>query len=346
MNATLLGLSAEEIDQRFDAIAAFADIGQHLDQPVKTYSSGMFLRLGFAVIAHVDADILVVDEAMAVGDAAFTQKCMRFIRGFQERGTLLFVSHDTAAVQNLCDSAIWLNKGKIARSGGAKEVSHAYLRHTLQGLYGDELELSEKAAQQNEAGEAELTETSDIAPTDAAVLDYGTRMTATSNLENATSFGTGKATIDALTLNSINDPDARVFEGGERVRVTVRATVEERMERPILGFVVRDRLGQDLFGENTLQRQETTPCPVDAGEQIVGEFVFHLPMLPNGQYAVMASVADGEQYDNVQHHYLHDALILTVSSAAVRFGLVGVSIESISLFTSAQSRTQESQDHQ
>ena len=104
LNASILGLSQQEIHERFNQIERFADIGDFIDQPVKTYSSGMVVRLAFSVIAHVDADILVVDEALAVGDAIFTQKCMRFIRQFQKRGTLLFVSHDTSAIQN-CDLA-------------------------------------------------------------------------------------------------------------------------------------------------------------------------------------------------------------------------------------------------
>jgi lipopolysaccharide transport system ATP-binding protein len=137
-----------------------------------------------------------------------------------------------------------------------------------------------------------------------------------------------------------------VFEGGEQVRVSVSALAKERMERPILGFIVRDRLGQDLFGENTLQRDSAAPCPVDAGEEIIGEFVFDLPMLPNGEYAMMASIADGEQYDNVQHHYVHDGLILTVSSAQVRFGLVGVPIQSISLYAKKPQEATDSEESQ
>ena len=97
MNAALWGLGKSEIDDRFADIVSFADIGSFIEQPVKTYSSGMFVRLAFAVIAQVDADILGIDEALAVGDAVFTQKCMRFIRGFQKQGTLLFVSHDISA---------------------------------------------------------------------------------------------------------------------------------------------------------------------------------------------------------------------------------------------------------
>ena len=115
LNAAVLGLTKAEIDERIDKILAFADIGPFIDQPVKIYSSGMYVKLAFAVIAHVDADILIVDEALAVGDAVFVQKCMRFIREFQTRGTLLFVSHDVASVQNLCKTGLWLANNKVPR---------------------------------------------------------------------------------------------------------------------------------------------------------------------------------------------------------------------------------------
>ena len=134
MNASILGLTHEEIDARFDAIAAFADIGDFIEQPVKTYSSGMYVRLAFAVIAHVDADILVIDEALSVGDAFFTQKCMRFLRRFMENGTVLFVSHDTGAVINLCQSGIWLEKGSVKHKGEPHIIEEHYKRHTQVGV--------------------------------------------------------------------------------------------------------------------------------------------------------------------------------------------------------------------
>jgi ABC-type polysaccharide/polyol phosphate transport system ATPase subunit len=127
MNAALLGLRSDQIESRFDDIVAFADIGDHIEQPVKTYSSGMLVRLAFAVIAHVDADVLVIDEALAVGDAFFTQKCMRFLRSFMQTGTVLFVSHDTASIKNLCDRAIWLDQGRVVASGTPKDVCEQYL---------------------------------------------------------------------------------------------------------------------------------------------------------------------------------------------------------------------------
>src|SRR5690625_3572476 len=126
LSASILGLSHDEINQRFDAIAAFADIGDYIEQPVKTYSSGMYVRLAFAVIVHVDADVLIIDEALAVGDALFTQKCMRFLRHFREYGTLLFVSHDTASVTSLCERAIWLEKGRLRAVGPANSICKEY----------------------------------------------------------------------------------------------------------------------------------------------------------------------------------------------------------------------------
>jgi lipopolysaccharide transport system ATP-binding protein len=119
LNASILGLTRRQIDARLDDILAFADIGDFARQPVKQYSSGMFLRLAFAVVAHVDADILVIDEALAVGDVLFVQKCLRFLHQFRERGTLLFVSHDIGMVRKLCDRAIWFEQGGVRMMGDA-----------------------------------------------------------------------------------------------------------------------------------------------------------------------------------------------------------------------------------
>ena len=135
--ASLYGLTTKEVDERFEAITEFADIGDFIEQPVKTYSSGMFVRLAFAVIAHVDADILVVDEALSVGDAYFVQKCMRFLRRFMEHGTLLFCSHDTGAIVNLCTKAILLNKGLVKAIGSPKEVTEQYLAALYEDAQGE-----------------------------------------------------------------------------------------------------------------------------------------------------------------------------------------------------------------
>jgi lipopolysaccharide transport system ATP-binding protein len=326
LNAALLGLTEEEISQRYDSIAAFADIGEFINQPVKTYSSGMYVRLAFAVIAHVDADILVVDEALSVGDAVFSQKCMRFIRGFQERGTLLFVSHDMGAVQNLCKSSLWIGEGQIRQAGGSKQVAEAYLRYTLQQTYGDSVELSATAQPANAAFDA-----TEDAQADESLIDYGARFEARDNVALATGWKTGLAEITHVSIEREDGAAVSVLEGGEKVVVTVHAIARSNIASPILGFVLRDRLGQDLFGENTLAFTSLVPRAAKAGQSFKGQFVFRLPMLPNGQYALMASVAEGHQYDNTQHHYMHDALIVNVASSKVRFGLVGVSFERVAL---------------
>jgi len=327
MNASVLGLSNEEIDVRFDDIATFADIGQFIDQPVKTYSSGMYVRLAFSVIAHVDADMLVVDEALSVGDAVFNQKCMRFIRTFQEHGTLLFVSHDMGSVQNLCKSSVWLGQGQVMQQGASRQVAAAYLQYTLQEVYGQDVKLNSAAPAGPSSDGLIADEFSDEPP----VIEYGSQIQVQDNLQDASGWSAGGAEILSVTLENMVSGDAGVFVGGEKVCMVIHAKAYKDLHSPILGFVFKDRLGQDLFGENTLPFTATAVTQVNAGQEFVGEFVFRLPSLPNGQYAVMASVADGDLYNNVQHHLLHDALIVNVSSSKIRWGLVGIPFEQVAL---------------
>lgn len=329
MNASVLGLSTSEIDARFGDIVSFADIGDFIEQPVKTYSSGMMLRLAFAVIAHVDADILVIDEALAVGDAIFTQKCMGFIRRFQEKGSLIFVSHDAGSVQSLCQTGLWLKTGSVEQIGLAKKVAEAYLQFTLQAIYGDDARLIsiESEAVINKADNTELLR--EIAG--ESPVDYVSLATVQDNIATAKGWKTGAAEIISVALVSVSDGLEHVLKGGELVRLTVRAKSIESLQNPIIGFLVRDKLGQDLFGENTLPFSRKFPVKVQQGMEFEGIFEFKLPLLPNGQYAVMTSLADGDLNDNRQHHWMHDTLILNVSSSNIRWGLVGIQFEDVKL---------------
>lgn len=346
LNAAILGLTKAEIDARFDQIAAFADIGDFIEQPVKTYSSGMYVRLAFAVIAHVDADILVVDEALAVGDAIFTQKCMRFIRAFQERGTLLFVSHDTGSVQNLCKRALWLDKGTVRLQGPSQTVSEAYLQYTLQSIYGDELEL--QANEAADTGQAVQAPPSLVAQTPVAepalasaaglhqqaLPSYSAEASVSSNLFTARGFFSGQAEITDIQLTNLS-PGAKpgIYRGWDRLRLTVTAQTQIELSRPIIGFLLRDRLGQDLLGENTLFATQLKPVIASAGAALTATFEFILPMLKDGEYAVMCSIADGDLHNHVQHHWLHDALILVIRNSQIQYGLVGVPFTKIELET-------------
>jgi lipopolysaccharide transport system ATP-binding protein len=317
LNATFHGLTKEQLDQKLQQILDFADIGEFIHQPLKTYSSGMVLRLAFATIAHVDADILVIDEALAVGDAIFSQKCMRFIRDFKKHGTLLFVSHDMAAVQSLCNKAIWLDKGSLLMAGPVKEITEAYLHYSLQKIAGEERTLSAVAGDRSpEVGGNARTEEG------AFIIE---------NIAKAQGWNTGAAKIESVSLINADFPEKQYFQGGENVLLRITGKAVETLKSPILGFLLRDRLGQDLFGTNTYEISKENPVLTPAGAGLEAEFRFKMPYLPNGQYAVACSIADGNLQENVQHHFLHDALIITVSSSANRWGLVGIPFDGINL---------------
>ena len=317
LNAAVLGLRRETVDLRFEEIQAFADIGEFIDQPVKTYSSGMAVRLAFAVIAHVDADILVVDEALAVGDAAFSQKCMRFLRDFRKSGTVLFVSHDAASILNLCDHAIWLDHGRMRLQGSPIDVSNAYTEFTAQQVYGDSLKL--RAIRRADSGQIESREVR--SPVDTVeIFD---------NIANSEGWETGSAEIVSVRLTNLTRDNAGVFGGGERVELVVRARSTEPLASPIVGFFVKDRLGQSLFGEHTFTY--SPGFSIGSDQLIEATFVFALPMLPDGDYSMTVSIADGDPNVHVQHHWLHDAVKIKVASPVLRYGLVGIPFESVTL---------------
>lgn len=326
MAAALYGLNKQEVDKRFDAIAAFADIGEHIYQPVKHYSSGMYVRLAFAVIAHVDADILVVDEALAVGDAIFTQKCMRFIRKFRENGTLLFVSHDMGSVLNLCESVIWLDKGAVRMAGEAKPVSEAYLQYTLQDVYGEKTPLQ---TIENLVPERldEATGLAEHTPEDENA--NGTQ--SESALQESGGWKTGGAEIVYARFEDASGQTINGFKGGESATLVIKVKTYQDVPSPIIGFFVKDRLGQSLFGEHTFTYQPT--YFLSAGAQCEARFKFVMPMLPNGDYAVTVSIAEGTPADHIQHHWLHDALIFRVLSEKLRYGLVGIPMQEVTMET-------------
>lgn len=325
LNGSILGLTREEIDARFDDIALFADIGAFMDQPIKTYSSGMVVRLAFAVIAHVDADILVVDEALAVGDAVFTQKCMRFLRRFKEQGTILFVSHDAASVVNLCDHALWLDKGAMRMQGSAQDVCNSYTEFTAQEVYGDALKLRSVRVARGESDAAD--EPLPPASVDAAERDGSFAIF--NNIASSSGWQSDAARILSVELLDVAGAPASAFEGGERVRLRIRAEAMQPLASPILGFFVKDRLGQSLFGEHTYTYRPG--MAMAAGQVAEAVFDFRLPLLPNGAYAMTVSIADGEPFNHVQHHWLHDALLIQVSSGKLRYGLVGIPFEAVDM---------------
>jgi lipopolysaccharide transport system ATP-binding protein len=317
MNGAILGMSAEEIAAKYDDIVAFADIGDFIDQPVKTYSSGMYVRLAFAVIAHAEADILVIDEALSVGDVFFAQKCMRFLRDFQRRGTVLFVSHDSSAVTNLCDRAIWLENGSVVMDGPAKEVCEAYHAST----YGQVVK---------SLGDAKPTVRLDLGDIgDDGGFDQSSSRVFAFDPDRA-GFGDGRASIVDVRFEDIDGAPLTQVVGGEVVRLVVACRAHQFLNSPIIGFFLKDRLGQHLFGKNTY-REDKLASEVDSGAQVQAMFEFRMPYLPRGQYSVDVAVADGTYLDHVQAAWVYDAVTLESATSTVSTGLVGIPFRSITL---------------
>jgi homopolymeric O-antigen transport system ATP-binding protein len=331
LSATLYGLTREQARNRLDDILAFADIGDFIDQPVKHYSSGMFVRLAFSVIAHVDADVLVIDEALSVGDAYFAQKCMRFLHRFRERGSLLFVSHDSTAVTGLCNHAIWLDAGTMRKRGSAKEVTEAYLESTYARMQG-----STKLPSPAEGGSAPVPRFRDsVSP-----VDQRQALVNASNLRNdlevfafdsRSGFGIGGGRIVSVEFEDSQGRPLSWVVGGELVRLRVTGHANQPLHSPIVGFFVKDRLGQILFGDNSYLSYYDAPVEVAAGEQIEAEFEFRMPILPVGDYSVTVALAEGTQHQHVQHHWIHDALMFKSHSSSTSSGLVGIPMLGISL---------------
>lgn len=320
LNGAILGLTREQVTARLDDILAFADIGDFIDQPVRSYSSGMAVRLAFAVVAHVDADVLIIDEALSVGDAFFAQKCMRFLRRFQQTGTLLFVSHDAAAVVNLCKRAVWLDGGRIRMQGAAQEVMEAYMAEQHAASKGSEVRIERKRRDVRRDGDVDVR---------AAMLrEEGVhgRFALFEFDPDAvgTEFGARAALIESVYFEDEAGQRLSVFEGGEIVRLVVQARLKTRVDNLIAGFYVKDRLGQRLFGDNTFLRYRDTPLSGDAGELLRAAFTFRMPFMPSGSYMVDAAVASGDQHEHTQQHWIHDALEFRALDETMRHGLVGL----------------------
>jgi lipopolysaccharide transport system ATP-binding protein len=327
--ASILGLTDAQIAERFESIADFAGIGELIDQPVKLYSSGMYARLAFAVAAHVDADILVVDEILSVGDAAFTHKCMRFIRKFRETGTLLFVSHDTASVTALCDRAVWLDRGRIREEGEAKHVCHHYhaaLDSEVDDGAGFRIGGSRAAAPATPATDVRADTLKTLHDESVEVFDFN---------PDAPWFGRRGASVNRIEFLAADGAPTTSLSGGEEVTLRVHCSAVEEIESPIVGFFVRDRLGQNLFGDNTWLTRRSDPLHIRPGARFVASFRFQMPYLPTGDYGVVVGLAEGTQESHVQHHWVDDGLFFRVHTSHVARGLIGIPMLGIALSEAA-----------
>ncbi|WP_409524926.1 ABC transporter ATP-binding protein [Nitrincola sp. MINF-07-Sa-05] len=346
LNASIYGLTQDEIESRLDSIIKFSGIGDFIDQPVQHYSSGMFVRLAFSVIAHVDADILIIDEALAVGDALFAQKCMRYLESFRKQGgAILFVSHDAGAVTRLCERALWLDKGRQMVLGNAKSVTERYLEH----LYSEQQDVSMSAG--DRAAEAlsvpasptsfdddALVLSADLSVSGMSELWHDARadLLLNSNLRNelqvfrfdpdGSAFGTGQVELKDVCFRDQQNRPLSWLVGGSPVKFEVCFESSASLSSIIVGFLVKNRLGQVIFGENNCLFHEDAPVDVQPGQIYRATFSLTMPFLAEGEYVVSVGVASGTQQNHVQHCWRHDALVFSVSPSHIVHGLMGVPV--------------------
>ncbi|HEY3638483.1 MAG TPA: ABC transporter ATP-binding protein [Rhizomicrobium sp.] len=284
LGAAVLGLSAEEIEARFETIVEFAEIGAFMEQPLKHYSSGMHARLAFAVCANVDADVLIVDEVLSVGDAAFQQKCMRFLNRFRMHGTLLFVSHDGGSIVRLCDRALWLEQGAVRGLGDAKEMCRLYLAaqaeegaddRTQFNLGGRKPSPRISSSEESNPISAEVS----VAEPDVLIFDADDHVPVS-----------GGAEIESVGFFGADGAQARVAAGGEAFELRIICRAVRAIAQAAIAFVVRDRLGQILFSDDTYNGSSGAPLNVAAGKRFTARFDFFLPYLASGAYAIDAFV--------------------------------------------------------
>ena len=342
LNAALHGLTPAQIDARIDEMLAFADIGEFVEEPVKTYSSGMMLRLAFAVIAHIDADVLIIDEALAVGDVFFVQKCMTFLHRFQERGVLLLVSHSADAITTLCQKALWLDHGRLRQIGSPKEVTEAYLEAFFEADARNKLGANGKKPAGTGTSALDAVAHDELAQ--AAALRQDQRQPFLNHTQYRNdleifefdplrpSFGERGGEIIDVTLAA---PDGKPYAwvvGGEMVTLKVGVESRETLSHPILGFYVKNSLGQRLFGDNTFLTTLGQDIAVRPGTRFAARFVFQMPVLPPGDYAITVGLANGTQTDHIIHHWMHDALAFRSTASPLRAGgLVGLPMLAIHL---------------
>jgi lipopolysaccharide transport system ATP-binding protein len=275
MAGQLLGMSVEEITELMPQIEGFADIGDYMDQPVRVYSSGMQMRVAFSVATARRPDILIVDEALSVGDAYFQHKSFDRIRQFRKEGTtLLLVSHDKQAIQSVCDRALLLDGGRLAREGAPEEIMDYYNAMIA--------ERENDTVRQLDAGEG----------------------------RTQTVSGTGEATVTDIALLDEGGQRVEVVDVGAAVTLEVRVATKAPIPRMVLGYMIKDRLGQPMYGTNT-HLKELPLDGVRAGEEITYRFRFPMNLGP-GNYSVATAIVSTDTHLVNNYEWRDLALVFTV----------------------------------
>lgn len=297
LNGTMIGFSKKEIDAKMDDILNFADIGDYVYQPVKTYSSGMFVRLAFAVAINIEPEILIVDEALSVGDVFFQAKCYHKFEEFKEMGkTIVFVSHDLSSISKYCDRVVLLNQGVKLGEGSPKEMIDAY-KQVLVGQYvpaaDDQSLLSDKEITAAAAAAAAGTVKGEVNP---ELLEYGTK----------------DAMITGYKIMDDIGRETSALLKGKECTITMQVHFEHDIEAPIFAFTIKNIKGVEITGTNTMV-EKAFLSPVKAGSDMVITFTQKID-LQGGEYLLSFGVTGFAKEEFQVYHRLYDVINMTVIS--------------------------------
>ena len=294
LNGTMIGFTREEIDKKLDDILAFADIGDFIHQPVKTYSSGMFVRLAFAVAINIEPEILIVDEALSVGDVFFQAKCYKKFEDFKKMGkTILFVSHDLGSISKYCDRVVLLDKGVKRQEGNPKEIVNLY-KKVLVGLDDSEEEKPEKdrkkAVKRKEPGWNRTFETN----------------------PNVLEYGNGKASITDFILADETGTVSNTIEKGSNFEIKMKVRFNETVQEPIFAYSIKNLQGTEITGTNTLFEKSDISSKKEGQ---VCEITFSQEMnLQGGEYLLSLGCTGYVNGEFEVFHRLYDVCGITVVS--------------------------------
>lgn len=264
MNGMLLGMTKGEIDDKKDKIIEFSELGDFINEPIKTYSSGMVMRLAFSIAIHADPHCFLVDEALSVGDAHFQQKCMKKIRDFKEGGgTIIFVSHDMNAVKMLCNKAILLDQGKIVEYGSPEHVVNKY-NFLISRLSDSESRMTLK------------------------------------EVENKKEYGSYEAEISSLNIVG-EDSQSNVVSSGEKTKIEILIRSYENIENVTVGIMIRDKYGQDIYGTNTYYLKKEFVLKADVSARCI--FYINMNLSP-GKYTLTSAIHTENNHLNKCYHWV------------------------------------------
>lgn len=304
LNAMLMGYTRKETDKKIDQILEFADIGEFIHQPVKLYSSGMFVRLAFAVAIIIDPDILIIDEALSVGDVFFQQKCYRKIKEFAGKATVLIVSHDLNAITKFCSRIIVMDSGRIVYDGNPTEAISRYFK----------IKQGQKSKK-----------------TISAVTNVGLGFDKFRDPERKNYSGKMDVVIEKYYYEIGKYEFGESCEEGDKVRVSMLVKSERRIENVIVGYQVRDKYGNEVFGQTSLT-SHVEQFVIEEGDNLI-TFSFEWPEVREGDYFITLGIGEGNEVLNqVEQCWINNAIhVIETTHGKTIFGIFNHDMDSFSI---------------